>query len=110
MNRKQSTQAFVVGLLVGLSGAAISATAAEQPDAAAAARGPAPAAKSNALWSYQPVAAAPAPKVKAARWVRTPIDAFVLAKLEDKGLKPSQDTDRASFIRRATLDVWGVIP
>ena len=110
MNRKQSTLAFVVGLSIGLSGAAISATAAEQPDAATAARSAAPAAKSTALWSYQPVAAAPAPKVKAARWVRTPIDAFVLARLEDKGLKPSQDTDRASFIRRATLDVWGVIP
>ncbi|WP_295686118.1 DUF1549 and DUF1553 domain-containing protein [uncultured Nevskia sp.] len=106
MNRKQSTQAFVVGLLV----AALSATAAEQPDAATATRSAVPAARSTALWSYQPVATAPVPKVKAARWVRTPIDAFVLAKLEAQGLKPSQDTDRASFIRRATLDVWGVIP
>jgi hypothetical protein len=42
--------------------------------------------------------------------VRTPIDAFILSKLEAKGLKPSPDADRATFIRRATLDVWGVVP
>ncbi|MDR3414758.1 MAG: DUF1549 and DUF1553 domain-containing protein [Nevskia sp.] len=50
------------------------------------------------------------PAVHQKKWVRTPIDAFVLAKLEAKGLKPSVDADRAAFVRRATLDVWGVIP
>ena len=50
------------------------------------------------------------PVVKQKEWVRTPIDAFVLSKLEAKGLKPSPDADRATFIRRATLDVWGVVP
>src|SRR5205814_2330687 len=39
-----------------------------------------------------------------------PIDAFVLAQLEAKGLKPSPDADRAAYIRRATLDVWGLLP
>jgi hypothetical protein len=48
--------------------------------------------------------------VKNKRWVREPIDAFVLAKLEEKNLKPSPDADRAAFIRRATLDAWGMIP
>jgi hypothetical protein len=62
------------------------------------------------LWSWQPVKAPAAPTVKQTKWVRTPIDAFVLARLEAKGLKPSQDADRAAYIRRATLDVWGVIP
>jgi len=42
--------------------------------------------------------------------VKTPIDAFILAKLEAKGLEPSADADRATFIRRATLDAWGLIP
>jgi hypothetical protein len=50
------------------------------------------------------------PAVKHQEWVRTPIDAFVLQKLEEKGLQPSAAADRAAFIRRATLDVWGVIP
>ncbi|MGZ5857599.1 MAG: DUF1549 and DUF1553 domain-containing protein, partial [Burkholderiaceae bacterium] len=43
-------------------------------------------------------------------WVRTPIDAFVLTRLEAKGIKPSPDTDRGAFIRRATLDAWGLLP
>ncbi len=61
-------------------------------------------------WSYQPVQPQAVPAVKNAAWVRRPVDAFVLARLEEKNLKPSPDTDRASFIRRATLDAWGVIP
>jgi hypothetical protein len=62
------------------------------------------------LWSWQPVQQVAVPPVKQQNWVRTPIDAFVLAKLEAKGIKPSREADRATFIRRATLDVWGVIP
>ncbi len=62
------------------------------------------------LWSYQPVKEPVQPDVKNKAWVRTPVDAFVLAALEAKGLNPSGDADRAAFIRRATLDVWGVIP
>lgn len=113
MKKKQSTLAFAVGLGLGLAIAVPGASAAEAAgaaDAVAPRNNAAAAARPNALWSYQPVIAVAAPKVKAARWVRTPIDAFVLAKLEEKGLKPSPDADRAAFIRRATLDVWGVIP
>lgn len=62
------------------------------------------------IWSYQPVKAAVIPSVSQQDWVRTPIDAYILAHLEEKGLTPSPDTDKANFIRRATLDVWGVIP
>jgi hypothetical protein len=62
------------------------------------------------LWSYQPVKSQDVPAVKQKKWVRTPIDAFVLAKLEAKGLAPSPDSDRGAFVRRATLDTLGVIP
>jgi len=61
-------------------------------------------------WAYQPLQTPATPASKRADWVRTPIDAFILAKLEQAGLAPSPDADRAAFIRRATLDVWGVIP
>lgn len=61
-------------------------------------------------WSYQPVKSQPIPPVHDKKWVRTPIDAFVLAKLEAKNIQPSADADRATFIRRATLDTWGLIP
>jgi len=71
------------------------------------AKAPAAAAK---LWAYQPIANATAPTVKQAKWVRTPIDAFILAQLEAKGLKPSPDADRGTYIRRATLDAWGILP
>ncbi|MGZ4969851.1 MAG: DUF1553 domain-containing protein [Methylobacter sp.] len=75
----------------------------------AAAETSAPSAKSK-LWSYQPIKAPEQPTVNNKSWVRTPIDAFVLAPLEAKGLTPSPDADRAAFVRRATLDAWGVIP
>jgi hypothetical protein len=62
-------------------------------------------------WSaYQPVRTPATPEVKQKEWVRTPIDTFVLAQLEAKGLKPSKEADRATFIRRATLDAWGLVP
>ena len=62
-------------------------------------------------WSYQPVQNPPVPAaVKANAWVRSPLDAFVLAKLHEKGLEPSPDAARATLIRRATLDTWGLVP
>jgi hypothetical protein len=61
-------------------------------------------------WAYRPVKRPDVPAVQQKVWVRTPIDAFILAPLEAKGIKPSADADRATFIRRATLDAWGVIP
>ena len=88
-------------------------TAAEAPKAVEATKAVADAPKSRTapkLWSWQPVQPQAVPAVKQAKWVRSPIDAFVLARIEAKGIKPSQDADRAAFIRRATLDVWGIIP
>jgi Protein of unknown function (DUF1553)/Protein of unknown function (DUF1549) len=61
-------------------------------------------------WAYQPVAHPAEPSVQHKHWERTPIDAFVLAKLEASGLTPSPDAERAAFVRRVTLDTWGVIP
>lgn len=62
------------------------------------------------LWSWQPVQRPELPNVSQNSWVRTPIDTFVLAKLEEKGLSPSADADKTSLIRRVTLDLWGMIP
>ena len=61
-------------------------------------------------WAYQPVQRPSTPSVQNQNWVRSPIDAFVLARMEAKGVKPSPDADRAALIRRATLDAWGMIP
>ncbi|MGA2536384.1 MAG: DUF1553 domain-containing protein [Terracidiphilus sp.] len=43
-------------------------------------------------------------------WVRTPIDAFVLARLKKEGLHPSPEADKATLIRRVTLDLTGLLP
>ena len=62
------------------------------------------------LWSLQPVAKPAVPKPKGAAWVRNPIDAFVLAKLEAKGLAPAPAADRRTLLRRATYDLTGLPP
>ena len=48
--------------------------------------------------------------LKHQQWVRNPIDAFVLAKLEENGLEPSPEADRYALIRRASLDLIGLPP
>src|SRR5690606_1462012 len=60
--------------------------------------------------AYQPVQKPAVPQVDGASWIRTPVDAFVLAKLQQKGLTPSPDADRATLARRLYLDVVGLIP
>ncbi|HKQ84096.1 MAG TPA: DUF1549 and DUF1553 domain-containing protein [Steroidobacteraceae bacterium] len=61
-------------------------------------------------WAYEPIQNPAVPAVKHKEWVRTPIDAFVAAKLEASNLDPSPDADKATLIRRATLDTWGLLP
>jgi len=62
------------------------------------------------FWSFKPVQKSPPPAVKSKTWVKSPIDAFVLAKLEAKGLKPAAPADRRTLIRRAYFDLIGLPP
>ncbi len=61
-------------------------------------------------WAYQPVKQSPVPVVKEQYWVKTPIDAFILAKLEAKGLKPVKPADKTALVRRAYYDLIGLPP
>jgi hypothetical protein len=61
-------------------------------------------------WSFQPVRSYPAPPVKTKGWVRSPIDAFILVKLEANRLRPNPPADRRTLIRRATFDLTGLPP
>jgi hypothetical protein len=67
-------------------------------------------ATSEAHWAYVPPQRPAVPKVAKADWVRSPIDAFVLARLERDGLTPSTEADRETLIRRVSLDLIGLPP
>ncbi|MEQ8787190.1 MAG: PSD1 and planctomycete cytochrome C domain-containing protein [Pirellulaceae bacterium] len=62
------------------------------------------------FWSLQPVADPPIPPVNNSDWARTPIDAFVLAKLEAAGLQPAPPADKRTLLRRVTYDLTGLPP
>ncbi|MBI1918004.1 MAG: DUF1553 domain-containing protein [Planctomycetes bacterium] len=62
------------------------------------------------FWAFRTPIASPLPTVRAAQRARTPIDAFLLAKLEAKGLTFSPDASKATLLRRAYLDLIGLPP
>jgi mono/diheme cytochrome c family protein len=64
----------------------------------------------SAHWSFQPFQRPELPRIKDLNWIRTPIDHFVLARLERERIKPSPEADRATLIRRLHLDLIGLPP
>lgn len=64
----------------------------------------------RAYWAFRKPMAMDVPQVRATNRVRTPIDAFLLAKLEGKGLTFSADAQKATLLRRAYLDLLGLPP
>ena len=61
-------------------------------------------------WSFQPVNELPAPAVKNSAWLSRKIDAFLLARLEEKGLTPSPKADKRTLAQRLYLDLTGLRP
>ena len=61
-------------------------------------------------WAWQVLKKPEVPEVKSSSWCQTPIDNFVLAKLEEKDLKPNPPADKRTLIRRATFDLIGLPP
>ncbi|HYN02195.1 MAG TPA: DUF1549 and DUF1553 domain-containing protein, partial [Vicinamibacteria bacterium] len=61
-------------------------------------------------WAYVKPARPVVPEVARAAWVRNPIDAFVLARLEKEGLSPSPEASRETLLRRLSLDLVGLPP
>ena len=67
-------------------------------------------AKWDTHWAYVPPKSPEPPAVVQSSWVRNPIDQFILARLEREGLKPSPEADKATLLRRVTLDLTGLPP
>lgn len=84
----------------------------ERPNKAESAAMPSPTMsdKDRQFWSFAKPVCVPIPKVKNSQLVRTPIDAFVLAKLELKGLTFSQNATKLALMRRAYFDLTGLPP
>ncbi|QDU82049.1 Planctomycete cytochrome C [Polystyrenella longa] len=61
-------------------------------------------------WAFKPVTRPEVPEVSHQEWVQNEIDQFVLAKLEQKELTPSEEADRYTLIRRLYLDLIGIAP
>src|SRR5437016_3066664 len=61
-------------------------------------------------WSFQPVRRPVLPAVENSAWCITPVDRFILAKLEANGLNPAPPADRRTLIRRLTFDLIGLPP
>ena len=62
------------------------------------------------FWSLQPVTKPAVPAVQEKQWVKNPIDAFVLARLEAKHLQPNKPADKLTLLRRVTIDLTGLPP
>lgn len=61
-------------------------------------------------WAYTAPKRVDPPPVKQAKWVRNPIDGFILARLEKEGLRPSAEADRVTLLRRLSFDLTGLPP
>jgi mono/diheme cytochrome c family protein len=66
--------------------------------------------KDRDFWAFRPLQDPPLPRVKDASWCKTPVDRFILAKLEGHRLAPNPPVDRRTLVRRAYFDLVGLPP
>jgi hypothetical protein len=88
----------------------ISAAAQEKSEPASQTRFETYTPKERSWWAYQKPVRPQLPAVKNPGWVKTPVDVFVLARLEKAGLPPAAPADRATLLRRVTFDLIGLPP
>jgi hypothetical protein len=66
--------------------------------------------KARAFWAFRKIPQISMPPVRQTAWIRSPIDNFVLARLEHKGIKPAPHADKHVWLRRVTFDLIGLPP
>jgi mono/diheme cytochrome c family protein len=84
--------------------------AAIEPDVAAATPDPVVTDADRSFWAFRPPPSVAVPSVRHPDRVRNPVDAFVLQKLDEKGLTPAAEADRLTLLRRAYVDLTGLLP
>lgn len=67
-------------------------------------------AEEQSYWAYQPVQQPSPPAVKNEAWIKSPIDRFILSRLEAQGLTPAPPVDKLGLLRRVTFDLTGLPP
>ena len=67
-------------------------------------------ARRRAHWAWRPVRNVAPPEVRDAAWSANPVDRFILAKLEENGLRPAAPADRRTLVRRISFDLTGLPP
>ena len=92
-----------------LPDAAITALAAAI-DSLTPAAAPAPGSRDHISWVFRPPVEPKVPAVRNAAWVRNPIDAFLLGKLEQKGIAPAPPASKRALLRRVYFDLIGLPP
>ena len=68
------------------------------------------ASQASSHWSFQPIERPAEPQVSDISWARNPIDRFILARLDQRGLRPAPETEKATLIRRVYIDLIGLLP
>jgi mono/diheme cytochrome c family protein len=99
-----AVEALTTWVKMGVPWPEVSSSAASRPPADAVAE------LRKKHWAFQPVQKPPLPAVKNAEWARTPLDRFILARLEAQGLAPSPPADKRTLLRRVTFDLTGLPP
>src|SRR4051812_18492810 len=66
--------------------------------------------KAKQHWAFRPIQDPKPPAITGPEWSRSPIDAFIKAKLDEKGLTPQPRAAKAALLRRATYDLTGLPP
>lgn len=61
-------------------------------------------------WSWQKLDKAPIPQINNVEWSKNPIDAFIYKKINESGLKPAQEADKRTWLRRVYFDLIGLSP
>src|SRR5262249_24898086 len=68
------------------------------------------AARKEQPWAFQPPKSPALPELRRKEWVKDPLDRFLLARLEEKGLSPAEPADKRTLLRRVTYDLIGLPP